>query len=51
MAGLQQFSLHEPDVVVLDVTMPLKNGYEVLREIRGTSDVPVIMLTSRGEEM
>ncbi len=40
-----------PDVVLLDVTMPGKNGYEVLKEIRQVSDVPVVMLTARGEEI
>jgi DNA-binding response OmpR family regulator len=50
-AGLERFYEHDPDVVVLDVAMPRKNGFEVLRELRRTSDVPVIMLTARGEEM
>lgn len=49
--AIQAFFEHLPDVVVLDVSMPGKNGYEVLREIRQVSDVPVIMLTARGEEM
>jgi two-component system, OmpR family, KDP operon response regulator KdpE len=49
--GLQRFYEHDPDVVVLDVSMPAKNGFEVLQEIRRISDVPVIMLTARGEEM
>jgi two-component system KDP operon response regulator KdpE len=49
-AGLEAFYEHNPDVVVLDVAMPRKNGFEVLREIRKVSDVPVIMLTARGEE-
>jgi two-component system KDP operon response regulator KdpE len=49
--GLESFYQHDPDVVVLDVAMPRKNGFEVLREIRRVSDVPVIMLTARGEEM
>ncbi len=48
--GLAQFFEHTPDVVVLDVAMPGKNGFEVLREIRRVSDVPVIMLTARGED-
>jgi DNA-binding response OmpR family regulator len=48
--GLQRFYETSPDVVVLDVAMPGKNGFEVLREIRRISDVPVIMLTARGEE-
>jgi two-component system KDP operon response regulator KdpE len=49
-AGLAAFYEHAPDVVVLDVNMPKKTGFEVLREIRRISDVPVIMLTARGEE-
>src|SRR5713226_6024126 len=49
--GLEAFYEHEPDVVVLDVAMPGKNGFEVLKEIRRISDVPVIMLTAHGEEM
>ncbi len=50
-AGLRAFYEHDPDVVVLDVALPGKNGFEVLQEIRRVSDVPVIMLTARGEEM
>lgn len=49
-AGLATFYEQTPDVVVLDVNMPRKNGFEVLREIRRVSDVPVLMLTARGEE-
>ena len=39
-----------PDLVILDVMMPGMDGFETLREIRHVSDVPVIMLTARGEE-
>jgi two-component system KDP operon response regulator KdpE len=49
--GLHAFYEQDPDVVVLDVTLPGKNGFEILQEIRRISDVPVIMLTARGEEM
>ena len=38
------------DVVILDIMMPGLNGWEVCREIRKTSDVPVLMLTARSEE-
>jgi DNA-binding response OmpR family regulator len=40
-----------PDLVVLDVAMPGIDGFEVLQEIRRHSDVPVIMLTARTEEV
>jgi DNA-binding response OmpR family regulator len=50
-AGLEAFYEHNPDVVLLDVAMPGKTGFEVLRDIRRVSDTPVIMLTARGEEM
>jgi two-component system response regulator RegX3 len=40
-----------PDVVLLDVMMPKKQGWEVCRELRAESSVPIIMLTARGEEI
>lgn len=49
--GLRLFYEREPDVVLLDVSMPKVNGFEVLKEIRRISDVPVIMLTAYGDEM
>ena len=39
-----------PDLVILDVMMPGMDGFETLREVRKVSNVPVIMLTARGEE-
>lgn len=39
-----------PDVVILDVMMPELDGFEVCREIRKNSDVPIIMLTAKDEE-
>ena len=39
-----------PDVVILDVMLPKKDGLEVLREIRGEFELPVIMLTAKGED-
>jgi DNA-binding response OmpR family regulator len=50
-AGLDLFFSQEPDIVLLDVTMPRMNGFEVLRAIRRVSDVPVIMLTARDEDV
>lgn len=40
-----------PDLVLLDVMMPKLQGWEVCRELRRTSTVPILMLTARGEEM
>ena len=38
-------------LIILDVMMPKRNGFEVCREIRETSKVPIIMLTAKGEDM
>lgn len=43
------FKEKEPDIVVLDIMMPEMDGYEVLKEIRKTSQTPVIMLSAKGE--
>jgi two-component system, OmpR family, response regulator RegX3 len=40
----------EPDLVLLDVMLPDGSGYDVCRELRRSSEVPIIMLTARGEE-
>jgi DNA-binding response OmpR family regulator len=48
--GLRLFAEHDPDIVLLDVSMPGKDGFQVLQEIRRRSDVPVLMLTARGDE-
>jgi two-component system KDP operon response regulator KdpE len=50
-AGLDLFFAKQPDVVLLDVTMPHMNGFEVLQAIRRVSDTPVIMLTARGDDV
>jgi DNA-binding response OmpR family regulator len=49
--GLEAFYEHDPDIVLLDVTMPDKSGFEVLQEIRRVSDVPLVMLTARSGEV
>ncbi|MEZ5473624.1 MAG: response regulator transcription factor [Steroidobacteraceae bacterium] len=48
--GLQQLEEQQPDLVVLDVMLPGLSGFETLQTIRERHDVPVIMLTARGEE-
>ena len=50
-AGLDMFIKELPDLVLLDITMPKMNGWEVLKRIREFSTTPVILLTARGEEM
>src|SRR5476649_1765377 len=50
-AALERVAQSAPDLVVLDVMLPELSGFEVLRRIRATSRVPVIMLTARGEEV
>jgi two-component system phosphate regulon response regulator OmpR len=49
-SGLAQVRLGKPDAVVLDVMLPDLDGFEVLKKIRAGSQVPVIMLTARGED-
>lgn len=48
--GLQTFYDHHPDLVILDVRMPRMDGWSVCERIREISDVPIIMLTAKGEE-
>lgn len=49
--GLQMAESGKADLMVLDVMLPELNGFEVLRRLRRTSDLPVIMLTARDEVM
>ena len=48
--GLELIEAESPDVVILDIGLPDMDGFQVLREIRLFSQVPVIMLTVRGED-
>jgi DNA-binding response OmpR family regulator len=45
--ALEQVEAQEPDLVVLDVLMPKKDGFETLRELRASSSVPVIILSAK----
>jgi two-component system response regulator RegX3 len=49
--GRERFRNDRPDLVLLDVMLPDGDGRDVLREIRGQSRTPVVMLTARGEEL
>lgn len=48
-AALTQFNNTSPDLVLLDIMLPKLDGWQVCREIRKTSDTPIIMLTAKGE--
>ena len=47
--GLNYFKIFEPDLVLLDIMLPKKDGWQVCREIREMSSKPVIMITAKGE--
>ena len=49
-AALEEARSEPPDLVLLDVMLPDGSGYDVCRELRRDSEVPIIMLTARGEE-
>src|SRR5262245_28815141 len=49
--ALRAFEAGAPDLLILDVLMPEMDGLEVCRRIRKKSKVPIILLTSRGEEV
>jgi two-component system response regulator ChvI len=50
-SGLAALEADPPDMAILDVKMPRMDGMEVLRRLRQTSDLPVIILTSKDEEI
>lgn len=47
---IELFRECKPDVILLDVMMPLKDGYTVCKEIRQESSIPIILVTARGED-
>ena len=49
--GIERALSHEHDFVVLDVMLPGVSGFEVLRSVRKSSEIPVLMLTARGEDV
>ncbi len=51
VAALEQVARREPDLIVLDVMLPKLDGYSVIAELRKHTDVPVILLTARADEV
>ena len=47
--GVDSFKLYNPDIVLLDIVLPKKDGWQVCREIREMSPKPVIMITAKGD--
>ena len=48
-SALREFKTYQPNLILLDLMLPGIDGYQVCREIRHTSDVPIIMLSAKGE--
>lgn len=47
--GVELAASAHPDVILLDIMLPVKDGFQVCREVRSFSDAPIIMLTAKGE--
>lgn len=47
--AMDKFRTEKPDMVLLDIMLPIKDGWQVCREIRAIDDTPIIMLTAKGE--
>ena len=47
--GFRKLNREDPDLLLLDVMLPGKDGFEICREVRKSSSIPIIMLTARGE--
>ncbi len=47
--AMDKFRVEKPDLVLLDVMLPIKDGWQVCREIRAIDTTPIIMLTAKGE--
>ena len=47
--GISFFKMYDPDIVILDITLPKKDGWQVCREIRENSAKPIIITSSKGD--
>ena len=48
-AGLREFKRARPDIILLDIMLPVLDGWQVCREIRREASTPIIMITAKGE--
>lgn len=51
MSGIEMFKEIQPDLIILDIMMPVLDGIETCRKLREVSNVPIIMLTAKAEEV
>ena len=49
ISGIDSFKLYDPDIVLLDIILPKKDGWQVCREIREVSNKPIIMISSKSD--
>lgn len=49
ITAIEEFKNYDPHLILLDIMLPGMDGYDVCKEIRKSSDVPIIMLTAKGE--
>lgn len=49
--GLELFEIEKPDLAILDIMLPDIEGYDICKKIRQTSDIPVLFLSAKGEEL
>ncbi|MES9863979.1 MAG: response regulator transcription factor [Candidatus Thiodiazotropha sp. LLP2] len=49
--GLDYLNIAQPDLIILDIMLPEMDGFDVCRKIRKTNDIPILMLTARGDVM
>ena len=47
--GISFFKMYDPDIIILDITLPKKDGWQVCREIRENSSKPIIMISTKGD--
>ncbi len=50
-AALSMVQIEKPDLIVLDIMLPIKDGFSVCREVRSECDIPIVMLTAKEMEM